>query len=107
MFYLWYFCEGLHIDLLVVLFPFPWVVWCVTLVFWKKGSVAIFLADWARLVGILYTMGIFWNFDELVGLVCFVPWKKDLHYYLVFYTILSKLLHFYCLYLRSDLFCLQ
>lgn len=37
------------------------------------------------------------DFDEPVGLVCLYLGRKT-YYCLVFYTILSKFLHFYCLY---------
>lgn len=51
MFYLWVFLRGLHIDLLVVLFSISLGRSVLYTCFWKEKVVAIFLAEWAHLVG--------------------------------------------------------
>lgn len=56
---LFFLLRGLHIDLLVVLFLFPWVVWCVTLVVLERKGRCYLPRGLGTPRGFLYTTG-FW-----------------------------------------------
>lgn len=74
----------------------------------KKGSVAIFLTDWARLVGILYTMGIFWNLMNWWDLyACILEERLTLLSCILYYSFKASALLLLVLAQRLVLFAIR